>query len=183
MAEKEILFCYLPHYCACPDHELMELDPNKMRRYEREGYHKYIRGHQQKGKQAWNKDTPLSKEHKEKVTKINQERTKKLDYVHPFKGKHHTIEAKENNRQKHLGNKNAEGHIVTEEQKENQRQKMLGRTSPMKGVTRKLESNLLQSIAMKGKTPWNFGLTSEDDSRILFGDKHPLSGITPDETT
>lgn len=148
----------------------MTLDPNKMKRYEREGYPKFIRGHEHKGHSPWNKDKSWDKETLDKITKINRERTQDPNYIHPMLGKKHTSKAKELNRQKHLGNKNAEGHIVTEEQKENQRQKMLGRTSPMKGVTRKPESNLLQSIAMKEKDPWNKGLVGVQESPMK--DKH-----------
>jgi len=49
MKSKEQTFCYLQHYCSCSNHELMKLDPNKMRRYEREGYPLFINGHQFKG--------------------------------------------------------------------------------------------------------------------------------------
>ena len=41
-------FCYLPNYCACPDHELMELSKKEICNYERCGYPKFIRGHSHK---------------------------------------------------------------------------------------------------------------------------------------
>ncbi len=134
-----------------------------------------------KGKTPWNKDKPWDKEILEKITKINQKRTKNPNYIHPMQGKNHTTESNEKNRIAHLGNKNAEGHIVTQEVKDKISIANKGHISPMKGVTRKLESNLKQSVAMKGKSSWNSGLTSENDTRILSGENHPLSGITPDE--
>lgn len=164
METKEQTFCYLPHYCSCVDHEPMTLDPNKMKRYEREGYPKFIKGHMHKYHTPWNKNKKWSQNIKDKISNTCKENTQKSDYVHPFLGKHHTQESIEKNREKHLGTKYAEGHIVSEQQKEIQRQKMLGRTSPMKGVKRKLESNLLQSIAMKGKEPWNKGLIDVQES-------------------
>lgn len=46
---RKPLFCYLPHYCGCPDHELMTLEERLFRRYERTGYPVYLPGHQMKG--------------------------------------------------------------------------------------------------------------------------------------
>jgi len=153
----------------------MTLDPNKMKRYEREGYPKFIRGHEHKGK-SYVKGISKSQETKDKIRKKCKENAQKEDYVHPMKGKHHTLESIKANRLAHLGNKNAEGHIVSEEQKQKQREKMLGRPSPMKGRIRSLESNLKQSIAMKSKSPWNDGLVGVQESPMK-GKHHTSESI------
>lgn len=169
MENKEQTFCYLPHYCNCPDNELMILNPNKIKRYEREGYPKFIQGHMHKGKTSWNKDKTWDKETLEKITTANRERTKKSDYVHPFLGHKQTPESNEKNRIAHIGNKNAEGHKVSEENK-----KILSNTHKgkkyAKGCIHSEESKLKQSIAMKEKEPWNKGLTGVQESPMK--DKH-----------
>ncbi len=163
MTDIEYNFCYLPYYCSCPDHESMILDPSKMKRYEREGYPRFIKGHMHKGHTPWNKDKPWSEEILEKITKANQERIQSPDYVHPFKGKHHTPEAIEANRIAHLGNKNAEGHIVSEENKI-LLSKLHSGNQYARGCIHSSESNLKQSLAMKGKSPWNDGLVGVQES-------------------
>lgn len=174
METENVTFCYLPHHCSCPEHELMVLDPSKMKRYEREGYPKFIKGHMHKGHIPWNKNKHWDEQTLEKITKTNRERTQSSDYIHPMQGKSHTPEAKEKNRIAHLGNKSAEGHVVSEENKKLLSELHKGNTYA-KGCIHSEESKLKQSESMKEKSPWNKGLVGVQESPMKGKNHTPES--------
>lgn len=41
-------FCFIPHYCGCSCHELLQLKKENFADYERKGYPKFIKGHSHK---------------------------------------------------------------------------------------------------------------------------------------
>ncbi len=82
---------------------------------------------------------------------------------HPMKGKHHTEEAKELNRQKHIGNKNAEGHIVTKENKLKLSELHKG-NQYRSGCVNSEEHRKIISENNSGRDPWNKGLTGVQES-------------------
>ena len=53
--------------------------------------------------------------------------------------------------------------------------------NPFLGKKHSKESLAKMSKALKGKAPWQKGMTSEEDNRILSGSKHPMFGRTHSE--
>lgn len=103
------------------------------------------------GKPAWNKGIPCPEEQKAILREKALERDMSGEN-NPFYGKHHTTEAKEKNRQAHLGKPNArKGKHHTEEAKAILREKALARHAAKRAAKAVAEENL----AVAYTTPTN----------------------------
>jgi len=92
--------------CACGCNQ--EIIFKKYHKYV--GIPKYIRGHNMRGKTAWNKNILHTEQHKINISigirnseKFQEAIKNSYGKVSSFKGKHHTEESKQKNREKHLG--------------------------------------------------------------------------------
>ncbi len=133
------------------------------------------------GKPPWNKGITCSEEQKAVLREKALERDISGEN-NPFFGKHHTEEAKEKNRQAHLGKPGRKGIPCSEEAKAKLRAKALernvsGENNPFFGKHHTEESKEKNRQAQLGRTPWNKGKKMTEEQKAKMRAKRAAKAV------
>ena len=139
--------------------------------------------HSEESKQKMSKSHKGIKQSEESKRKISEKMTGEN---HPFYGKHHTEETKENISEKLKGKMTGENHPFygkhhTEETKENISEKLKGENNPFYGKHRSEETKIKMSEAKKGENNPFYGKHHTEEykknmSEKMKGENHPFYG-------
>ena len=173
---KEEFDATAPHYCGCPDKEIIEWQEH----FRYSGIPKYLCGHNRKGKL-------LTQEHKDRISASEKGRVFPKEVCqkisNSLRGKKRNEEFKEKCRNRQTGKR------LSEQTK--QRISISNKGKPLRVVSKETCKKI--SDSNKGRISWNKGLTKEIDSRMaiiskkvsatLTGKPSPIKGIPLKEET